>query len=54
MEDEYEKKKRQEEMAKRMRESWAKNAPGFEKGFKDEDGEERKSQWKNLKAIFGG
>ena len=53
--DEYEKKKRQEELAKKMKERWAANAPDFQKGFLDDEEEKKKkSQWSNLKSMFGG
>jgi len=52
--DEEEKKRRQEEMARIMRERWAQNAPEFQKGFIDKEENEKKSQWKSLKNLFGG
>lgn len=52
--DEEEKKRRQEEMARRMRERWAQNAPEFQKGFIDREDEKKKSEWKSLKSLFGG
>lgn len=53
--DDYEKKKRQEEQAKAMKERWAANSKGFQAGFLDkkEDDEAKEDTWKKLKSMFG-
>jgi hypothetical protein len=61
--DDFEKKKKQEEMLARMKERMASNGASMRKGIVDDNSEyalpeyeqeKKKSQWSNLAKMFGG